>query len=439
MIYSEHRRLLIVCAGLDLVGFLLLLILISLFKQPALQMQLPWVLLTALTYVGLGWLFGSYTVLRWRCLPPVAVLQRVSLTAVVTLIVVAFVRQLLNPIDAVWFVHRSTQGLWLILLMVWSVIWRILLRRGVLIPPAPQMFLVGSPPDAQTVLAAWKRTSPRQSLCCLSLENAVQIDPPVVFAVLPSNDQSPHQQFLMDQLFSRDPRETSLLTPLQLLERQLERLPPVLVPDPWIDYQDLPWNRLFSFERQLKRVADLLVSVVLLVLTAPILFLSMLLIWLDDRGPVFYHQKRTGWLGNVFQVYKLRTMKVAPQNIKAVWTLPGDCRITRVGFWLRRLRIDELPQLINVLRGDMSLIGPRPERPEIEHELEACIPHYRKRHWMRPGLSGWAQVCAPYASSIEDSDLKLSYDLFYLKNFSTWLDLIILFRTIKTVLKAGGR
>ena len=104
-------------------------------------------------------------------------------------------------------------------------------------------------------------------------------------------------------------------------------------------------------------------------------------------------------------------MKVAPQNIKAVWTLPGDCRITRVGFWLRRLRIDELPQLINVLRGDMSLIGPRPERPEIEHELEACIPHYRKRHWMRPGLSGWAQVCAPYASSIEDSDLKLSYDL----------------------------
>ena len=116
-----------------------------------------------------------------------------------------------------------------------------------------------------------------------------------------------------------------------------------------------------------------------------------------------------------------------------------DRRITRVGLWLRRLRLDELPQLINVLRGDMSLIGPRPERPELEHELEEHIPHYRKRHWMRPGLSGWAQVCAPYAASIEDSDLKLSYDLYYLKHFSTWLDLIILFRTIKTVLKAGGR
>ena len=122
----------------------------------------------------------------------------------------------------------------------------------------------------------------------------------------------------------------------------------------------------------------------------------------------------------------------------ALWTHPGDQRITKVGHWLRRFRIDELPQLLNVLNGEMSLIGPRPERPELENDLERHIPHYR-RHWMRPGLSGWAQVCAPYASSIEDSDLKLSYDLYYLQHFSTWLDLVILFRTIKTVLKAGGR
>ena len=101
------------------------------------------------------------------------------------------------------------------------------------------------------------------------------------------------------------------------------------------------------------------------------------------------------------------------------------------------MRLDELPQLLNVLNGEMSLMA-RPERPELEKQLEQSIPHYRKRHWMRPGLSGWAQVCAPYASSIEDSDLKLSYDLYYLRHFSTWLDLVILFRTIKTVLKAGG-
>ena len=132
-------------------------------------------------------------------------------------------------------------------------------------------------------------------------------------------------------------------------------------------------------------------------------------------------------------------MKVSSPHAPVTWTLPGDERITRVGRWLRRTRIDELPQLINVVVGEMSLIGPRPERPQLELELEASIPHYRKRHWMRPGLSGWAQVCSPYASSIEDSEVKLSYDLYYLKYFSTWLDLLILFRTIKTVLKIAGR
>ena len=132
-------------------------------------------------------------------------------------------------------------------------------------------------------------------------------------------------------------------------------------------------------------------------------------------------------------------MRVQPNSDPILWTQPGDQRITAVGYWLRRLRLDELPQLLNVLNGQMSLIGPRPERPELELDLERHIPHYRKRHWMRPGLSGWAQVCAPYASNIEDSDLKLSYDLYYMLHFSAWLDLVILFRTIKTVLKAAGR
>ena len=154
---------------------------------------------------------------------------------------------------------------------------------------------------------------------------------------------------------------------------------------------------------------------------------------------MLYAQQRSGWRGRPFTLYKLRTMKVHSSNATVSWTQPGDKRITKVGIWLRRVRLDELPQLLNVLNGEMSLIGPRPERPELEEELEQRIPHYRKRHWMRPGLSGWAQVCAPYASSIEDSDLKLSYDLYYLRNFSTWLDFVILLRTVKTVLKAGGR
>ena len=441
MSWRNPRRILLVCAGLDLAGLLGLLALISLFKPLPVLPQLGWLAFTALAYLGLGWLFGSYTVLRWRRLPLAAVLQRVLITGVVTLVVVALARLLLNPPDAVWLVHRSTQAAWLLPLMLWSLLMRGLLRRGVLLPPEAQVALVGPPAELAPVLAAWRRTPTpvRQPLRCLSLEQAFELAPPVVLALAPSLEQNLQQRRLLEQLEERDPRDTSLTTPLNLLERQLERLPPALVPEPWLNYQELPWNRVFSLERQLKRVADLLVAAGLLTLTSPLLLVAALLIWLEDRGPVFYVQQRSGWLGRSFQVLKLRTMQVAPADAPPAWTVPGDRRITRVGLWLRRLRLDELPQLINVLSGDMSLIGPRPERPELEKELLARIPHYRKRHWMRPGLSGWAQVCAPYAASVEDSELKLSYDLYYLKHFSTWLDLIILFRTIKTVLKAGGR
>jgi lipopolysaccharide/colanic/teichoic acid biosynthesis glycosyltransferase len=181
------------------------------------------------------------------------------------------------------------------------------------------------------------------------------------------------------------------------------------------------------------------VSLSLLLLLSPLLLLLALLIWLEDRGPVLYQQERSGWMGHPFSLLKLRTMRQAPADAPACWTVPGDQRITRIGALLRPSRLDELPQLINVLRGEMSLIGPRPERPELETQLQEAIPHYRKRHWMLPGLSGWAQVCAPYAASLEESELKLSYDLYYLRNWSTALDLLILFKTVKTLLKVGGR
>ena len=121
------------------------------------------------------------------------------------------------------------------------------------------------------------------------------------------------------------------------------------------------------------------------------------------------------------------------------WSPVADNRITPLGNWLRRSRLDELPQLLNVIRGEMSLIGPRPERPELEEALEEQIPHYRLRHLVRPGLSGWAQVNMSYASSLDDAELKLSYDLYYLRNASLWLDLLIMAKTIKTVLKGAGR
>ena len=439
MAWRNPRHTLLLCAALDLSGLLAGLALLTLIKPWSLWPQLGWVLLTALAYLALGWLFGSYTVLRWRRLPLRCVLQRVATTGFATLLVVAVGRWLFSPEDAVWVVHRSTQVPWLLGLMLWSVGVRGLLRRGLLLPPPPQCLLVGPAQETQPVLEAWNRTPPRQQLRCLPLQEALRQKAPVVLAAAASLQQDPDQRRRLTAFEARDPRVYSLTTPLTLLERQLERLPPALVPEPWLNYDELPWSRLFSLDRQLKRVADVLLSLLLLVVTSPLVLLAMLLIWLEDRGPVFYRQQRSGWLGRPFEVLKLRTMVVAPPDAQACWTVPGDQRITRVGLWLRRLRLDELPQLLNVIAGDMSLIGPRPERPELEALLEESIPHYRKRHWMRPGLSGWAQVCAPYAASVEDSELKLSYDLFYLKHFNTWLDLLILFRTIKTVLKAGGR
>ena len=224
-----------------------------------------------------------------------------------------------------------------------------------------------------------------------------------------------------------------------LFERHQERLPPSLLTEGWLLYDDMPWADPFSLQTQVKRLADVAVASLLILLTSPILLIAICWIWLDDPGPVFFGQQRTGWFGTPFTVLKLRTMYVQPINAVPSWTKLDDQRITRPGYFLRRTRVDELPQLINVLFGEMSLIGPRPERPELEKILEKNIPNYKMRHWMRPGLSGWAQVSCPYASSIDDSSLKLSYDLYYLKKFSIWLDLLIMMRTIKTILKASGR
>ena len=303
--------------------------------------------------------------------------------------------------------------------------------------------LLAQPEEIPAVLMAWKRVAHRLRLSPVDargLQRRIN-DPDQSFLVAfsPSVRRDQVLKPILDSLEMCDPRQLRSVSLISLFEQQQARLPPLLLDESSITYDDLPWAATFSVQSQLKRMADLLVAALLLLMTFPFVLFAAFLIWFEDRGPIFYVQERSGWLGRPFKLYKLRTMTVQPTDAPARWTEPGDQRITAVGGWLRRVRLDELPQLVNVLNGEMSLIGPRPERPELEHELERGIPHYRKRHWMRPGLSGWAQVCAPYASSIEDSDLKLSYDLYYLNNFSTWLDLAILFRTMKIVLKAGGR
>ena len=452
MTVHEPRRLLFLAFLLDSLGQLLIFFGIYLSSGlfgfplpvlPQLEGQIFWLAFCLCLYPLLGWLFGSYTVLRWRRLPFPALLQRLLITATATLMVVAIARWLVNPSDGVWLVYRRVQILWLGLLTSWSLLLRIALRRGLLLPDPPRLILLANDEEMPLILNAWARVTSRQRLepiTPVALEHLLNRGAePLLVALSLGLRRDLSLSYLFERLDIQDPRICRTLSVINLFERQQERLPPALLSDSGFSFDEIPWAAQFSFQAQLKRLADLVLAAALLLFTAPFVALAALLIWLEDQGPVFYSQQRSGWLGRPFKLLKLRTMHVQPKDGQTLWTQPGDQRITAVGQWLRRLRLDELPQLLNVLNGEMSLIGPRPERPELESGLERHIPHYRKRHWMRPGLSGWAQVCAPYASSIEDSDLKLSYDLYYLRHFSTWFDLLILFRTIKTVLKAGGR
>ncbi|WP_414513493.1 sugar transferase [Nostoc sp. PCC 9305] len=217
------------------------------------------------------------------------------------------------------------------------------------------------------------------------------------------------------------------------------KLPSSLLQDKWLAFSD-GFNLMPGyFSMKLKRGIDLILILFLLVLVAPLLLLVALLVRLDSPGPVLYSQQRSGLHGKPFRVYKFRSMYQDAEKLGAQWASQRDPRITRVGYWLRLLRIDELPQIWNVLRGEMSLIGPRPERPEFDVKLKEAIPYYEVRYLVKPGITGWAQVMYPYGASIEDAYEKLSYDLYYIKNYSIWLDLAIAFKTIRVVLLGKGR
>lgn len=194
-----------------------------------------------------------------------------------------------------------------------------------------------------------------------------------------------------------------------------------------------------SIKFMAKRIFDIVVSLTLLMLTLPVALLTALLILLESGAPIFYRQERMGECGQVFAVLKFRSMrKDAEQVGLPQWAKKNDDRVTRVGRVIRKTRIDELPQVLNVLRGDMSFVGPRPERPYFVEQLASQIPFYLNRHTVKPGITGWAQIRYPYGSTVEDAMHKLQYDLYYAKNHSLFLDIIILFQTAQVVLFGKG-
>lgn len=186
---------------------------------------------------------------------------------------------------------------------------------------------------------------------------------------------------------------------------------------------------------RLKIFIEFIISLFLIILFSPLILFFGIIIKLEDGGPIFYTQKRTGLNGKVFDIYKLRSMKIDSEKGKAMWTFIGDNRVTKIGKFLRKSRFDEIPQLLCVLKGDMSLIGPRPERPEFDKMLSKEIKHYNSRNSLKPGISGWSQVSYPYGASVRDAEIKLSFDIYYIKNFSLIFDLLIFFKTIRLVLR----
>ncbi|MEM8950734.1 MAG: TIGR03013 family XrtA/PEP-CTERM system glycosyltransferase [Pseudomonadota bacterium] len=213
-------------------------------------------------------------------------------------------------------------------------------------------------------------------------------------------------------------------------ERITGRVKLDLMESEWLIFA--PGFRRGRLRSLIKRSTDLLYSAPVLAAVLPLLPIIALLVKLDSPGPVLYRQKRVGLEGRVFEIVKFRSMRIdAEADGKARWARNDDDRITRFGRFLRRSRLDELPQLFNVLSGDMSMVGPRPERPEFTEELAAALPLYQKRHTVRPGITGWAQINYPYGASIEDAREKLEYDLYYVKNYSLFLDLMTMIQTVR--------
>jgi len=242
---------------------------------------------------------------------------------------------------------------------------------------------------------------------------------------------------LNKQLIELKEKGIAVLNKMSWCERVLQRYPTELLEE--VDLLDGHFFLKNTFiENRIKRLGDLVVSGLLLIITFPLVIFCGLLVFLQDGGPIFYSQIRNGKMNKKIKLWKIRTMLKTAELDSAVWAVKNDPRITKIGAILRKTRLDELPQLINVLNGEMSLIGPRPERPEFDSTLEREIPNYTLRRLIKPGLSGWAQVNYPYGASKIDSSNKLSYDLYYLRNFSFWLDLLILFKTMRLVLNAKG-
>ena len=234
-------------------------------------------------------------------------------------------------------------------------------------------------------------------------------------------------------------RGISIYSLADFCEQVWYKIPPAYIKDDWVTFSSGFSILHHPIDAKLKHILDIAIVFCLLIFTLPLTIIVAIAIKLDSPGSIFYSQIRTGLNGKKFRVYKFRSMRQDAEKMGLQWARKRDPRITRIGHLLRITRVDELPQLWNVIKGEMSLVGPRPERPEFDLDLRQEIPYYDLRYLVKPGITGWAQVCYPYGASVEDAYQKLAYDLYYIKNYSLGLDFVIALKTLRVIILGKGR
>jgi sugar transferase (PEP-CTERM system associated) len=327
---------------------------------------------------------------------------------------------------------------WIALLFATRLALRMALRFDIL---ARRILVVGSPADAARTRAAIERM--RAGFFTLAgtaaPDDAAALAPAAlarrgIWAVVVTEEA--RGALPQEELMRGKHAGIHVFSDVEFREQQLRRIDLAHLAPDWMIFA--PGLSRGPVEAAIRRGFDLALSLAMLIFTLPLMALTALVIRLDSPGPALYCQQRVGLQGRVFTLFKFRSMRTDAEAEGPAWAAQDDSRVTRIGNFLRRTRIDELPQLFNVLKGEMSFVGPRPERPHFVTRLAAEIPFYNDRSAVKPGISGWAQVNYPYGASTEDARQKLSYDLYYIKRRSLFLDLLILVATVRVILFREG-
>ncbi len=336
--------------------------------------------------------------------------------------------------DALWPMKILLS--WILLLFITRLCFRVVLRSGML---SRRVLIVGSKAEAAATEAALR--SMRRGFFSLvgviEPAEAATLTPPAlrlrrIWGVIVTHDALPARATLAAALGANSrPR---LFDDVSFREQQLRRLDLAQLASGWLDGLE----RSGRAAEALRRTADIAISLAILAATLPVIAVASLLVWCTSPGPILYRQVRVGLHGRTFTLFKFRSMQVNAEAMGPAWASRHDPRVTAWGRIMRRTRIDELPQLFNVLRGEMSMVGPRPERPHFVEQLDSAIPFHCDRTHVKPGITGWAQVNYPYGASVEDARQKLSYDLYYVKHRNLLLDITILLATVRVILFQEG-